>query len=106
MVEADSRGCMKILDIDRLLVFSRDHYLYWPNNSWRNPGLNQSSMFRTIRILTLFSVLLSLAACKQAPKEADTKRTVVSGIDTSRKPGDDFFSYVNNIWWDSVKIPG
>jgi len=63
-------------------------------------------MFRTIRILTLFSVLLSLAACKQAPKEADTKRTVVSGIDTSRKPGDDFFSYVNNIWWDSVKIPG
>lgn len=60
---------------------------------------------RTKTIIYVCLVLLVTAACKQAP-EAESKRTVISGIDSSRKPGDDFFSYVNRIWWDTVKIPG
>ncbi|HTF21068.1 MAG TPA: M13 family metallopeptidase [Chryseolinea sp.] len=63
-------------------------------------------MFRNTKtIVYLFLALLVTAACKQA-SDVDSKRTVISGIDSSRKPGDDFFSYVNNIWWDTVKIPG
>ncbi|MGC3945127.1 MAG: M13 family metallopeptidase [Chryseolinea sp.] len=64
-------------------------------------------MSRTsIKVLGLSIILLAAFACKQKPEEAKTNRTVVSGIDASRKPGDDFFSYVNSIWWDTVKIPG
>src|SRR6188768_1936787 len=64
-------------------------------------------MYRTVKKLTCFFIVLLLAAaCKPAPDEKPSKRTVISGIDTSKKPGDDFFSYVNSIWWDTVKIPG
>jgi len=63
-------------------------------------------MFRSIKLFSLVLVLFFAAACKQAPKETNSKRTVVSGIDSSKKPGDDFFSYANSIWWDTVKIPG
>src|SRR6187455_3196421 len=53
--------------------------------------------------LFYFSLTLLLAgACKQAP---DTKRVVITGIDTTKKPGDDFFTYVNGIWYDSAQIP-
>lgn len=41
-------------------------------------------------------------ACKQA----EDNHVVVTGIDPTKKPGDDFFTYVNGIWYDSVKIPG
>ena len=57
------------------------------------------------RSLFIFVVVLLGAACKQAPV-ADSKRTVISGIDESKKPGDDFFTYANGIWYDTVKIPG
>lgn len=63
-------------------------------------------MYTRIKTIVCASVALFLiSACKQA-KDSDSKRTVISGIDHSRKPGDDFFSYVNSIWWDTVKIPG
>ncbi|HTE28741.1 MAG TPA: M13 family metallopeptidase [Chryseolinea sp.] len=57
------------------------------------------------KIIYLSFVILLTAACKQA-SDTDTHRTVISGIDDSKKPGDDFFAYVNTIWWDTVKIPG
>ncbi len=41
-------------------------------------------------------------SCKQ---DIETKRVVITGIDPSRKPGDDFFAYVNGIWYDSARIP-
>ncbi|MEJ1237242.1 M13 family metallopeptidase [Chryseolinea sp. T2] len=64
-------------------------------------------MFRPFtRALCLTLIILSAVACTQKHEEAKTNRTVISGIDASRKPGDDFFSYVNSIWWDTVKIPG
>ncbi|HEY5826105.1 MAG TPA: M13 family metallopeptidase N-terminal domain-containing protein, partial [Cyclobacteriaceae bacterium] len=56
------------------------------------------------RILYFTLVLLLAAACKQT-SEPDTKRVVITGIDPSKKPGDDFFSYANSIWYDTARIP-
>ncbi|MBT1698155.1 M13 family metallopeptidase [Fulvivirgaceae bacterium PWU4] len=54
------------------------------------------------KLVYLSLALLLAAACKQTP---DTKRVVITGIDHSKKPGDDFFTYVNGIWYDSATIP-
>ena len=56
------------------------------------------------RLLYLSLLLLLAAGCKQAA-DTDTKRVVLTGIDSSRKPGDDFFMWVNRIWYDSAQIP-
>src|SRR5258708_4981004 len=49
------------------------------------------------------ALLLCLAgACKQA---SETQHVVVTGIDSSKNPGDDFFTYVNGVWYDSARIP-
>lgn len=52
--------------------------------------------------LFLFAVLLSLAACNNAP---DATVADIQGIDSSIKPGNNFFMYVNHTWYDSVQIP-
>jgi len=54
------------------------------------------------RSLVLLAVLLSLAACKNAQH---TNITDIQGIDSSAKPGDNFFMYVNRKWYDTVQIP-
>ena len=54
------------------------------------------------KLLYIPLALLLVGACKQAP---DTKRVVITGIDSSKKPGDDFFTYANGIWYDSAQIP-
>jgi putative endopeptidase len=55
--------------------------------------------------LLYFSLTLLLAgACKQT-SDTDAKHIVVTGIDSSKKPGDDFFTYVNGIWYDTAQIP-
>jgi putative endopeptidase len=56
------------------------------------------------RLLALSLALLLAGACRQA-SETDSKRVVVTGIDSSKKPGDDFFMYVNGIWYDTAQIP-
>ena len=56
------------------------------------------------RLLYFSLVLLLAGACKQA-SEPDTKRVVITGIDSSKKPGDDFFTYANSIWYDTARIP-
>lgn len=55
-----------------------------------------------IRLLFLFIALLLLGACKQS---SQPDHVVITGIDTSKKPGDDFFTYVNGIWYDTARIP-
>ncbi|MBE1298623.1 MAG: peptidase M13 [Alteromonadaceae bacterium] len=75
--------------------------------------------------LTLVSLgvalALGLSACSKAPQEtavteqtapekAEQAKTYTSGIylenmDTSVKPGDDFFRYVNGTWYDKIEIP-
>ena len=56
------------------------------------------------RLLYFFLVLLVAGACKEA-SDTDTKRVVITGIDSSKKPGDDFFTYANGMWYDTARIP-
>ncbi len=56
------------------------------------------------KLLYLSLALVLTAACKQAP-ETETRRVVLTGIDATKNPGDDFFTYANGIWYDSAQIP-
>jgi putative endopeptidase len=51
------------------------------------------------------SLAFLLASASQYVSMAQTKRVIITGIDTAKKPGDDFFSYANGIWYDTVQIP-
>lgn len=55
---------------------------------------------------TLFALLIFLISCGPQDNvgKPDRKFVVVSEIDTSIKPGDNFFMYVNGIWYDTAKI--
>ncbi|MCE7039020.1 M13 family metallopeptidase [Dyadobacter sp. CY312] len=58
-----------------------------------------------MKSLALFSLtLLTIGACKQKT-ESTEQRVVITGIDSTKKPGDDFFTYANGIWYDTIKIP-
>ncbi len=53
-------------------------------------------------ILSLFLGILSLSAQSQVTgKKADA----IQGIDMSKKPGNNFFSYINSKWYDTAQIP-
>ena len=54
------------------------------------------------KIVILFLASLSLAACNQV---ADKKYIAIQGIDSTKKPGDNFFLYINNKWNDTAQIP-
>src|ERR1700749_2770915 len=54
-----------------------------------------------------YLALVVLAGCNTPAPEPSKKAFVdVSGIDSSIKPGDNFFRYVNGRWYDTVKIAG
>ncbi|HEV8083205.1 MAG TPA: M13 family metallopeptidase, partial [Chitinophagaceae bacterium] len=59
------------------------------------------------RSLFLFAVLLSFVACKSTADKnvADKSVADIQGIDSFIKPGNNFFMYVNNKWYDSARIP-
>lgn len=48
--------------------------------------------------------LLLVAACQRTTAPI-TKRVVITGVDASKKPGNDFFAYANGIWYDTAQIP-
>ena len=50
-----------------------------------------------------FAILFFFAGCKSTPET--TAAPVIPGIDSSAKPGDNFFMYVNRIWYDTAQIP-
>ncbi len=52
----------------------------------------------------LFAGLLSLAACTN-PNPTTSSIIEINGIDSSIKPGDNFFLYVNKKWNDTAQIP-
>lgn len=56
------------------------------------------------RLVYLAMALLVAGACQRASIPTK-KRVVITGIDASRKPGDDFFMYANGIWNDTAQIP-
>lgn len=49
-------------------------------------------------------LLLVAVACTQN-SDQETKHVVVTGIDSTKRPSDDFFTYVNGIWYDTAQIP-
>src|SRR5688572_30189813 len=52
--------------------------------------------------LMLFIAFLAFTACS---KHEGKKNITITGIDSTLRPGDDFFKYVNGKWYDSVSIP-
>ena len=57
-------------------------------------------------ILAALVGLALLAGCSQAPDSADKHSGLaLANMDTSVKPGDDFFRYVNGHWLSTAKIP-
>lgn len=52
--------------------------------------------------LMLFITFLAFAACS---KHQEKKYVAITGIDSTLRPGDDFFKYVNGKWYDSISIP-
>jgi putative endopeptidase len=53
--------------------------------------------------LVLFTALLVFVSCKNTSDKNSTAD--IKGIDSTIKPGDNFFMYVNRIWYDTAKIP-
>src|SRR4249920_2954897 len=54
------------------------------------------------RSLFFFAALFSFAACTNT---SDKVVADIQGIDSSLKPGDNFFMYINHKWYDSAQIP-
>ncbi|MFN8335331.1 MAG: M13 family metallopeptidase [Cyclobacteriaceae bacterium] len=55
------------------------------------------------KLIPLLLIVAVVACTKNADKS--TNHIVITGIDSTRKPGDDFFTYVNGIWYDTARIP-
>jgi putative endopeptidase len=55
------------------------------------------------KMVFLLAAILSLAACNN--HVAEKKYIAVQGIDSTKKPGDNFFLYINNKWNDTAQIP-
>ncbi len=56
------------------------------------------------KYVTLFIALLWLASCKTT-SDNNASTVEIRGIDSSIKPGDNFFMYVNHTWYDTAQIP-
>ncbi|UUF16471.1 MULTISPECIES: M13 family metallopeptidase [Flavobacterium] len=54
------------------------------------------------KTLMLFIAILAFTACS---KHQEKKNVAITGIDSTLRPGNDFFKYVNGKWYDSVSIP-
>ncbi|MCD0465245.1 M13 family metallopeptidase [Flavobacterium sp. ENC] len=52
--------------------------------------------------LLLFIACFAFTACS---KHQEKKNIAITGIDSTLRPGNDFFKYVNGKWYDSVSIP-
>lgn len=56
-------------------------------------------------LLALTASAFLFAACKKDAKEEVIPGIVVENMDTSVRPNDDFFRYVNGSWLDKTEIP-
>ncbi len=55
------------------------------------------------KIIFLLVFTISLAACNH--HVAEQNYIAIQGIDSSKKPGDNFFLYINSKWNDTAQIP-
>ncbi|MCG2418390.1 M13 family metallopeptidase [Aequorivita sp. F47161] len=53
-------------------------------------------------IIILLIAYIAVASCS-TPSEKEI--VAITGIDSTLRPGDNFFRYVNGIWYDTVQIP-
>jgi len=59
------------------------------------------------KLQVLFIVFLFFLSCKNNSEQTAEKTYAdIQGIDSSLKPGDNFFMYVNRKWYDTAQIPG
>lgn len=57
------------------------------------------------KLLLGAAAVLAMVACKEQAKETPQRQYVdVAGLDPNVKPGDNFFRYVNGIWYDTARI--
>ncbi|RYY48058.1 MAG: M13 family peptidase [Chitinophagaceae bacterium] len=49
-------------------------------------------------------LMFLISSCNSKPDTA-TKKMYLTGIDSTRRPGDDFFMYANGSWYDTAQIP-
>jgi putative endopeptidase len=57
------------------------------------------------RVFYCVVLALFVFACKEQKQSAPQRQYVdVAGLDPSIKPGDNFFNYVNGIWYDTARI--
>jgi len=49
--------------------------------------------------------LIAFSACQTPAPEEEQHVVAIHGIDSTSSPGDNFFRYVNGIWYDSAQIP-
>ena len=54
------------------------------------------------KLLFPFIAVLLFGACKNS---SEKKLVEITGIDSSLRPGDNFFKYVNGKWYDTAQIP-
>ena len=54
------------------------------------------------KLIFLSTVLCFMVACNDGKVKAVEQ---ITGIDSSIKPGNNFFRYVNKIWYDTAQIP-
>ncbi len=54
--------------------------------------------------LLLFAALFYLSSCNNTSNTSSTDMKI-TGIDSSIKPGDNFYNYVNRKWYDTAQIP-
>ncbi|QEC66145.1 M13 family metallopeptidase [Panacibacter ginsenosidivorans] len=54
----------------------------------------------------LITAVLFFTACTNKPENnSETSFVAIQGIDSTLKPGDNFFRYVNGKWYDTAQIP-
>lgn len=58
------------------------------------------------KAILFIAAIVCLYACKNASNTAETKDVLVENIDTTIKPGDDFFMFANGGWIKKTPIPG
>jgi putative endopeptidase len=69
----------------------------------RSLSLNKSPFMH--KLFYLFLALAFFSACSSPSPDAHAKSFVdITGIDSSIKPGDNFFRYVNGHWYDTATI--
>ncbi|RYF94274.1 MAG: M13 family peptidase, partial [Chitinophagaceae bacterium] len=56
------------------------------------------------RIFRISLALMIVNGCSEPVEKAST-HAAITGIDSTKKPGDNFFMYVNSTWYDSAQIP-